>query len=36
VQHPSQRLVEGLRCLAQIIHPEKFPGALPAYCSATV
>ncbi|TMD66748.1 MAG: ABC transporter substrate-binding protein [Chloroflexi bacterium] len=36
VQHPSQRLVEGLRCLAQLIHPEKFPGALPAYCSATV
>src|SRR5947209_454326 len=36
VQHPSQRLVEGLRSLAQLIHPEKFPGALPGYCSATV
>jgi ABC-type Fe3+-hydroxamate transport system substrate-binding protein len=36
IQHPSQRLVDGLRCLAQIIHPGKFPGALPAYCSGTV
>jgi iron complex transport system substrate-binding protein len=36
IQHPSQRLVDGLRCLAQIIHPDKFPGALPAYCSGTV
>ena len=36
MQHPSQRLVEGLQCLAQLIHPEKFSGALPAYCSGTV
>lgn len=36
MQHPSQRLVEGLRCLAQLIHPEKFPGVLPDYCSGTV
>src|SRR5712692_4437949 len=36
MQHPSQRLVEGLRCLAQIIHPDKFSGALPGYCSGTV
>jgi iron complex transport system substrate-binding protein len=36
MQHPSQRLVEGLRCLAQLIHPEKFSGALPNYCSGTV
>jgi len=36
IQHPSQRLVDGLRCLAQIIHPGKFPGALPAYCSGAV
>jgi iron complex transport system substrate-binding protein len=35
MQHPSQRLVEGLRCLAQLIHPEKFSGALPDYCSGT-
>jgi len=36
MQHPSQRLVEGLRCLAQLIHPDKFSGALPGYCSGTV
>jgi len=36
MQHPSQRLVEGLQCLAQLIHPEKFSGALPDYCSGTV
>ncbi len=36
MQHPSQRLVEGLRCLAQLIHPEKFSAALPGYCSGTV
>jgi len=36
IQHPSQRLVDGLRCLAQIIHPDKFPGDLPSYCSGTV
>lgn len=36
MQHPSQRLVQGLRCLAQLIHPDKFSGALPAYCSGTV
>jgi len=36
IQHPSQRLVDGLLCLAQIIHPDKFPGTLPSYCSGTV
>ncbi len=36
MQHPSQRLVQGLRCLAQLIHPEKLSGALPDYCSGTV
>jgi len=36
MQHPSQRLVQGLRCLAQLLHPEKFSGALPGYCSGTV
>ena len=36
MQHPGPRLVEGLRCLAQIIHPEKFSSALPGYCSGTV
>ena len=36
MQHPGPRLVEGLRCLGQITHPDKFSGALPAYCSGTV
>jgi iron complex transport system substrate-binding protein len=36
MQHPGPRLVEGLRCLAQLIHPDKFSEALPAYCSGTV
>jgi len=33
MQHPGPRLVEGLQCLAQIVHPDKFPGVtLPGYC----
>ncbi len=36
MQHPSQRLVEGLRCVAQVVHPDKFSGALPADCSGSV
>jgi iron complex transport system substrate-binding protein len=36
IQRPGPRIVEGLRCVAQIVHPDKFSGALPAYCSATV
>ncbi len=36
IQRPGPRLVQGLRCVAQIIHPDKFTGSLPAYCSATV
>jgi iron complex transport system substrate-binding protein len=36
MQRPGPRLVEGLRCVAQIVHPEKFSGTLPDYCSATV
>ena len=35
-QQAGPRLVEGLRCLAQIIHPHSFTGALPAYCTGTV
>ncbi|QBD78847.1 ABC transporter substrate-binding protein [Ktedonosporobacter rubrisoli] len=35
VQHPGPRLVDGLQCVAQIIHPDKFSGALPDYCSGT-
>ncbi|GAC1357746.1 MAG: ABC transporter substrate-binding protein [Ktedonobacteraceae bacterium] len=36
IQRPGPRLVEGLRCVAQFVHPDKFSGALPDYCSATV
>ncbi len=36
MQQPGPRLVDGLRCLAQTIHPDKFSGALPADCSASV
>jgi iron complex transport system substrate-binding protein len=33
MQHPGPRLVEGLQCVAQLVHPDKFPGvALPTYC----
>jgi len=32
MQRPGPRLVEGLRCVAQIVHPGKFSGALPHYC----
>jgi len=35
-QHPGPRLVEGLRCLAQLIHPDKFSAALPDYCSGNI
>ena len=36
IQRPGPRLVEGLQCLAQLIHPNKFTTPLPAYCNATV
>jgi iron complex transport system substrate-binding protein len=35
MQHPSQRLVDGLRCVAQLVHPDKFSDSLPDYCSGT-
>ncbi len=35
-QRPGPRLVQGLQCVAQIVHPEKFSGPLPDYCSASV
>ncbi|HEY6408991.1 MAG TPA: ABC transporter substrate-binding protein [Ktedonobacteraceae bacterium] len=35
MQHPGPRLVQGLRCLAQLVHPDKFSGALPDYCTGT-
>ena len=34
MSRPGPRLVEGLRCVAQLVHPDKFSGALPTYCSA--
>jgi iron complex transport system substrate-binding protein len=36
IGRPGPRLVQGLQCLAQIIHPDKFSGALPSYCTGTV
>lgn len=36
IGRPGPRIVEGLQCLAQILHPDKFPGALPAYCTGTM
>ncbi|GAC1617164.1 MAG: ABC transporter substrate-binding protein [Ktedonobacteraceae bacterium] len=36
VGRPGPRLVEGLQCLAQLIHPDKFTTALPDYCTASV
>jgi iron complex transport system substrate-binding protein len=36
MQRPGPRLVEGLRCIAQIVHPDKFSGSLPSYCTASV
>ena len=36
IGRPGPRLVQGLQCLAQIIHPDKFSGALPEYCTGTV
>jgi iron complex transport system substrate-binding protein len=36
MQRPGPRLVEGLRCVAQIVHPDKFSSPLPSYCSASV
>jgi iron complex transport system substrate-binding protein len=36
IGRPGPRLVEGLQCLAQTIHPDKFSGSLPSYCTGTV
>jgi iron complex transport system substrate-binding protein len=36
IGRPGPRLVEGLQCIAQIIHPDKYSGTpLPDYCTAT-
>ncbi|HLI08019.1 MAG TPA: ABC transporter substrate-binding protein [Ktedonobacteraceae bacterium] len=35
IGRPGPRLVEGLQCVAQLIHPDKYSGIpLPAYCTA--
>jgi iron complex transport system substrate-binding protein len=36
LQRPGPRLVEGLQCVAQLLHADKFSGALPDYCQAGV
>ena len=36
IQRAGPRIVQGLRCVAQLAHPDKFPGALPAYCTGKV
>lgn len=36
MQRPGPRLVEGLRCIAQVVHPDKFSGPLPSYCNASI
>jgi iron complex transport system substrate-binding protein len=36
MSRPAPRLVEGLQCVAQIVHPDKFPGPLPIYCAGAV
>ncbi|GER86437.1 ABC transporter substrate-binding protein [Dictyobacter vulcani] len=35
MQRPGPRIVQGLRCLAQIVHPDKFSEKLPDYCAAS-
>src|SRR5215469_1436222 len=36
IGRPGPLLAQGLECLAQIFHLDKFPGALPADCIGTV
>jgi iron complex transport system substrate-binding protein len=36
MQRPGPRLVEGLSCIAQVVHPDKFSDQLPSYCTASV
>jgi iron complex transport system substrate-binding protein len=35
LQRPAPRLVEGLECVARVVHPDKFSGSLPGYCQAS-
>lgn len=36
IQRPGPRLSEAVQCLAQMVHPDKFSGSLPAVCTATI
>jgi len=36
MQRPGPRLTQGLRCMAQIMHPTKFSEPLPDYCETKV
>jgi iron complex transport system substrate-binding protein len=36
LSRPGPRLVQGLQCVAQIVHHDKFSGTLPSYCSSNV
>ena len=36
IQRPGPRLSQALRCIAQVVHPDKFTDALPTYCTASV
>ena len=36
IGRPGPRLVQGLQCLAQLVHPEKFSTALPPICTGTI
>lgn len=35
LSRPGPRLVEGLQCVAQLVHPDKFPTPLPGYCNSS-
>lgn len=36
MQRAGPRIVQGLQCVAQVVHPDKFSGSLPAYCQAAI
>ena len=36
LQRPGPRLVEGLQCVAQVLHPDKFLSSIPDFCQVNV
>ncbi len=36
LSRPGPRLVQGLQCVAQILHPDKFTQPLPGYCTGAM